>query len=62
MDNYISDNEYLASEIELLDSMFASESYFKLDSESGERKNSCLRIVSKSPRFIFHVELRGRGK
>ena len=62
MENYISDNEFLSSEIELLDSMFTSESYFMLDSESGERKKSCLRIVSKTPRFIVHIELRGRGK
>ena len=61
MDRNVSDNEILQSEIELLDSMFASESSYMLDSVSSETNNSCIRIVSRTPRFVFHIELRAKG-
>ena len=61
MDRNVSDNEILQNEIELLDSMFASESCYMLDSVSSETNNSCIRIVSRTPRFVFHIELRAKG-
>ena len=57
-----SDNEMLSSELELLDSMFTSTSCLMLDSNPLDGNNSCLRIVSNKPRFVFHIELRGKGE
>ena len=61
MDRNVSDNEILQSEIELLDSMFSSESCYMLDSVSSETNNSCITIVSRTPRFVFHIELKAKG-
>ena len=56
-----SDNEMLSSELELLDSMFTSTSCLMLDSNPLEDNKSCIRIVSKKPRYVFDIELIGKG-
>ena len=62
MDVNFSGNEILSSEIELLASMFSSKTCNLIDSMSLEPNNSCIRILSQTPRFVFHIELKGKGK
>ena len=56
--NCIRENAVLASELELLDSMFSSTPATFETTILDDKGQSCLTIASKKPRFIFHIHLK----
>ena len=59
----MSDNDVLSSELELLDSMFSS-TRASLEPEvlsDGDDK-CCYTVISKNPRFVFHIYLKAESE
>ena len=61
MDSRTSGDDVLSNELELLDSMFSS-TCASLESNTFDDEKGCVKIVTKKPRFIFHINLRARSE
>jgi hypothetical protein len=59
----MSGNDVLSSELELLDSMFSSTpASLEPEMENNGDDKCCYTIISKYPRFMFHIYLKAESE